>query len=85
MVLFSFFCLVIVLLKVMYMVKSLEKENDFYGDPMLAFYYYPFAENQDHREYTEEELLKPNAVEELFDLSIPIVLVDFKDLMKVCL
>lgn len=34
---------------------------------MLAYYYYPFKLNQDFREYTEEELMDPNKVEELFD------------------
>ena len=34
---------------------------------MLAYYYYPFKGNQELREYTKEELMDPNKVEELFD------------------
>lgn len=34
---------------------------------MLAYYHYPFVDNQDYREYTEEDLMKPEVVEELFD------------------
>ena len=35
--------------------------------PMLAYYHYPFVPNQDIREYTAEDLLDPQKVEELFD------------------
>ena len=34
---------------------------------MLAYYLYPFVQNRDVREYTKEDLLKPEKVEELFD------------------
>ena len=34
---------------------------------MLAYYHYPFVQNQDYREYTRDELMKPEIVEELFD------------------
>ena len=34
---------------------------------MLAYYFYPFKENQELREYTREELMDPGRVEELFD------------------
>lgn len=34
---------------------------------MLAYYFYPFEENQKYREYTEEELMNPKVVEEVFD------------------
>lgn len=34
---------------------------------MLAYYHYPFVQNQDLREYTKEELTDPKIVEELFD------------------
>ena len=34
---------------------------------MLAYYHYPFVQNQDYREYTRDELIKPEIVEELFD------------------
>ena len=34
---------------------------------MLACYLYPFVQNRDVREYTKEDLLKPEKVEELFD------------------
>lgn len=34
---------------------------------MLAFYLYPFVPNQDIKEYTKEDLMNPNKVEELFD------------------
>lgn len=34
---------------------------------MLAFYHYPFVQNQDFREYTKEDLSKASKVEELFD------------------
>lgn len=34
---------------------------------MLAFYFYPFVPNQDIKEYTKEDLMNPNKVEELFD------------------
>ena len=34
---------------------------------MLAFYHYPFTCNQNFREYTEEDLIQPSKVEELFD------------------
>jgi len=37
------------------------------GGNMLAFYYYPFVENRDYREYTRDELANPKVVEELFD------------------
>ena len=34
---------------------------------MLAFYHYPFVENHNLQEYTEEELKDPKNVESLFD------------------
>ena len=34
---------------------------------MLAYYHYPFVQNQDYREYTKEDLMNPEIVEELFD------------------
>ena len=34
---------------------------------MLAYYLYPFVQNRDVREYTKEDILKPEKVEELFD------------------
>lgn len=34
---------------------------------MLAYYHYPFVPNQKCREYTRDELMKPEIVEELFD------------------
>jgi len=34
---------------------------------MLAYYLYPFVENQKCREYTEEELKNPQVVREVFD------------------
>lgn len=34
---------------------------------MLAYYFYPFEEKQQYREYTEEELMNPKVVEEVFD------------------
>ena len=34
---------------------------------MLAFYHYPFVQNQDFKEYTKEDLSKASKVEELFD------------------
>ena len=34
---------------------------------MLAFYFYPFVPNQDIKEYTKEDLMNQNKVEELFD------------------
>ena len=34
---------------------------------MLAFYLYPFVENQKAIEYTRENLMNPAKVEELFD------------------
>ena len=34
---------------------------------MLAYYLYPFVPNQKCREYTRDELMKPEIVEELFD------------------
>ena len=34
---------------------------------MLAYYHYPFVQNQDLSEYTKEELTDPKIVEELFD------------------
>ena len=34
---------------------------------MLAFYLYPFADNQKPLEYTAEDLRNPSKVEELFD------------------
>lgn len=34
---------------------------------MLAYYHYPFVPNRDIQEYTAEDLLDPQKVEELFD------------------
>ena len=34
---------------------------------MLAFYHYPFNDNQEYTEYTKEDLMNPSKVEELFD------------------
>ena len=34
---------------------------------MLAFYLYPFNDNQKYSEYTKEDLMNPSKVEELFD------------------
>lgn len=34
---------------------------------MLAYYHYPFDSNQDFKEYTREDLMIPERVEELFD------------------
>ena len=34
---------------------------------MLAFYHYPFVQNQDFKEYSKEDLSKVSKVEELFD------------------
>lgn len=34
---------------------------------MLAFYHYPFIDNQEYTEYTKEDLINPSKVEELFD------------------
>lgn len=34
---------------------------------MLAYYHYPFVQNEKIREYTESDLIKPETVEELFD------------------
>lgn len=34
---------------------------------MLAFYHYPFVLNQAIEEYTKEDLMNPDKVEELFD------------------
>lgn len=33
---------------------------------MLAFYHYPFAYNQEFKEYTKVDLMNPHKVEELF-------------------
>lgn len=44
-----------------------ESERKKRGGFMLAFYHYPFVQNQDFREYTEEELSHASKVEELFD------------------
>ncbi len=34
---------------------------------MLAYYFYPFVPNQNVREYTKEDLMNPDTVQELFD------------------
>ena len=34
---------------------------------MLAYYFYPFVSNQNILEYTKEDLMNPEKVEELFD------------------
>ena len=34
---------------------------------MLAYYHYPFIQNQNYREYSQNELMNPEIVEELFD------------------
>ena len=34
---------------------------------MLAFYHYPFVDNQNFIEYTKDDLAVPSKVEELFD------------------
>lgn len=34
---------------------------------MLAYYHYPFVDNQNFIEYTKEDLTVPSKVEELFD------------------
>ncbi len=34
---------------------------------MLAFYHYPFVQNQNFREYTKEDLSDTSKVEKLFD------------------
>ena len=34
---------------------------------MLAYYHYPFVQNQDYREYTKEDLMNLEILEELFD------------------
>ena len=34
---------------------------------MLVFYHYPFVPDHDVREYTKDELMNPEIVEELFD------------------
>lgn len=34
---------------------------------LLAFYHYPFVPNSDIREYSKDELMKKEIVEELFD------------------
>jgi len=34
---------------------------------MLAYYHYPFVQNQNYREYIKDDLMKPEVVEELFD------------------
>ena len=34
---------------------------------MLAYYHYPFVQNQNYREYTKGDWMKPEVVEELFD------------------
>lgn len=34
---------------------------------MLAFYHYPFVQNQNFREYIKEDLSQVSKVEELFD------------------
>ena len=38
-----------------------------WGEMMLAYYHYPFIQNQNYREYTQDELMNPEIVEELFD------------------
>ena len=32
---------------------------------MLAYYFYPFENNQESREYTEKELMNPQVVKEV--------------------
>ncbi|MEE5993371.1 MAG: hypothetical protein V3G42_09035 [Oscillospiraceae bacterium] len=34
---------------------------------MLAYYLYPFVPNQNVKEYTKEDLMNPDTVQELFD------------------
>ncbi len=34
---------------------------------MLAYYLYPFAPGQERKEYTKQDLMNPQKVEELFD------------------
>ena len=34
---------------------------------MLAYYHYPFVQNQNYREYIKDDLMKLEVVEELFD------------------